>query len=100
MPDSGQGGLDKSGWIENELSRHLTTVKAPDTLWQRVALGRRSKRVSLRWVLWPAVAGGGLLASSEVRYHAERPTVTRTWVRAAALKNMPERCVQCHTDKL
>jgi len=88
-------------WIEEELSRHLTPVKAPDTLWPRIASARFSARRDLRWMLWPAFAGLILLASSEIRYHAQRPTVTTpALVRSVSVRDAREVCLTCHTDRL
>jgi len=91
-------------WIEDELARHLKPVKAPDTLWNRVSTGQHSsrpkQRSEFRWILWPAVAGLLLLASSEVRYHAQRPTITPTYTRTVSAKITRDACVQCHTDRL
>lgn len=96
-------------WIEQELSRGLGPVEAPATLWGRIHSARpqHPKRRDFRWVLWPAFAGMVLLASSGIRYHAERPTVTRqdfpqaTFVRAiTATQEGRGVCITCHTDRL
>lgn len=55
-------------WMENELARQLTPVKAPASLWGRIESARRAKHHSRQagWILWPAVATLLLLASGDL----------------------------------
>lgn len=63
---------NENDWIEKELARQLTPVRAPNSLWSRVESARRGARsASLSggqagWILWPAVAMMLLLASGDL----------------------------------
>jgi hypothetical protein len=59
---------NENDWIEKELARQLTPVRAPDSLWSRVESARRSQRSSPQagWILWPAVAMMLLFASGDL----------------------------------
>ncbi len=59
---------NENDWIEKELARQFTPVRAPDTLWSRVESARRGARSSPRagWILWPAVAMMLLFASGDL----------------------------------
>ena len=59
-------------WIEKELARQLSPVRAPDSLWSRVESARRGARSlppggrQAGWILWPAVAMMLLFASGDL----------------------------------
>lgn len=64
---------NENDWIEKELARQLTPVRAPDSLWSRVESARRrgARSSSLAgtqagWILWPAVAMMLLFASGDL----------------------------------
>lgn len=88
-------------WIEEELRRQMSPVRAPESLSGRVFPKKQTHlRRSYGWVVWPALAATVLLVSSEVRYHAEKPTVTRSQARTLSIKGDRAACLQCHTDRL
>jgi len=59
---------NENDWIEKELARQLTPVRAPDSLWSRIESARRGARSSPQagWILWPAVAMMLLFASGDL----------------------------------
>ncbi len=63
---------NNNDWVERELARQMKPVRAPDSLWGRIASARRrpsgSRLASLQkgWMLWPAVALVLFLASGDL----------------------------------
>jgi hypothetical protein len=57
---------NENDWIEKELARQLTPVRAPDSLWSRIESARRRSSPQAGWILWPAVAMMLLFASGDL----------------------------------
>jgi hypothetical protein len=105
----------RESWVERELGRALSPVRAPEGLWAAIHRPRETRRqlFSLEWAFWPATAVILLLALAGVlRSHTldqPAPTVSAssasnchtpvyaiTDVRLSAARHTQEGCLACH----
>jgi hypothetical protein len=66
--------MDNTGqWLERELTRQLSPVAAPDSLWNRIQFTRPVPRaVATGWVLWPVLTILMMFASGDLIWQMTR----------------------------